>query len=411
MRFLRLFLYKRWMCAFIALNIIVLVADTPLASAAAKIDLDEYISFFYNREIKNFKKFGEIYQMPLYGIKKFRPLDSSRKVMETAIFYKYKISDAKTRQNVRQKILNSTVLRKRKLLKSSQSFNDAISNFLILNYLKKTPNLFSAEEKNQIRQWIGSYLEGGVLSRDTENRAVIASALWQIVANDLFENDIIANDEKMNIDHLIKNKIDSAIKKSVNKNYWYLESGKFSPHYHLITALMMAAYGDTTKQKKYLIIAREMTKNIRDITFNNGMIVSDFDHRPIGSGAQTYLIAGLLNKRFNFKDYKVYLTYAKGGRFFSDKKRPNRLEFHSVIKNTNPLHHDDFGFVTIAELGLYLKSTKDLVYSKSAYSSNFKNISQDNTFSIKNTGKVIKINNNIYTLVGNGDAYTIRAMK
>ena len=106
---------------------------------------------------------------------------------------------------------------------------------------------------------------------------------------------------KTSIDALIKKKIDKAIKQTVNEDFWYLEDSKFSPHYHLVTAFYDGALWGCDKAKKYLIISREMTKNIRKITFQNGLIVSDFNHRPVGSGAQTYLMAAILSKRFKFR--------------------------------------------------------------------------------------------------------------
>lgn len=378
----------------------------PFKAIARSSDLDSYLSKFYQKEIKHFERFGEFYEMPLYGIR-YVPISSSmRRTMEAATFYKYAIeknTNDDIEKNVRKKIFQATIERKSL---THQSFEDAITNFLVLNYINTNPKLFTVEETRSIREWMGQYLFAGIKSPDTENRAVIASALWQVVADDLFKNGFLTRSSKTSIDTLVKRKIDKAIKQTVNGDFWYLEGGKFSPHYHLITAFMMALYGDTTKQKKYLIISREMTKNIRKITFQNGLIVSDFNHRPVGSGAQTYLMAAILSKRFKFSDYSIYLTYSGGNRFFSDKNHPNRLEFHSAIEKSKPMLHDDLAFVTAAELGNRFLS-QNLTYDPIILSAVFKNTSADKTFTITNIGKIIVINNSQYNLGSYGNWYNI----
>ncbi|MFH1610682.1 MAG: hypothetical protein ABIA91_02215 [Patescibacteria group bacterium] len=100
----------------------------------------------------------------------------------------------------------------------------------------------------------------------------------------------------------------------------------------------------------------------------------------------------MLGQYFDDDDYKVYLFYASGNRFFSDKKHPNRLEFHSTIENTDPDHHDDYAFCDIAELGLIISKLKDINLEHKYYLSNPIKYSKDNTFRIYNYGNLIFFN-------------------
>lgn len=383
------------------------------ANAAENKSLDQYVSYFYNREASHFQANGEYYQMPDYGIRDPRPADSPRKNMEFGAFYKYKAlgGDDDALNEIRQRIKKVTLDRVGHANQNKQSFEGAIANFFVINYLNILPDLFSPSETKEIRQAIGRYVKSSLKTSDTENRAAIAAAGWQIVADDLYANGIYDSQEKKQLDILIKQKMERAIKQSVNKDFWYLESGRFSPHYHLVAAFMLMVYGDTTKQKKYVVIAREMAENIRKITFQNGMIASSFEHRPAGNGAQTYLMAGILNKRFHFSDYGVYLAYADKHRFFSDKKHPNRLEFHSAVEGSDPVYHDDLGFALIAEMALSLKSLQPFIYKPAKRSMRFRNRSSDNTFWIFNNGKYIAANNFRYNLGSHGNWHTFARLK
>ena len=190
--------------------------------------------------------------MPLYGAREFRQMDSPRKKMEAATFYKYAIDKNTSddmEKNVRKKIFQATIERKPL---THQSFEDAIANFLVLNYIGTNSDLFTAGEVRSVHEWMSRYILARIKAPDTENRAVIAGALWQVVADDLFKNGFLTIMSKTSIDALIKKKIDKAIKQTVNEDFWYLEDSKFSPHYHLVTAFNDGALWGCDKAKNIL---------------------------------------------------------------------------------------------------------------------------------------------------------------
>jgi len=140
---------------------------------------------------------------------------------------------------------------------------------------------------------------------------------------------------------------------------------QFNPHYHLITAFAFSSYAEITGDIEFYLMAKKMTKNLRSLTFPNGMLEARIGNRPVGLGAQFYLGAGLLNYKFNFNDYSVYLNYAAGDKFFSDPKYPNRLEYHSTIYNSDPNYHDDISFSNLAELALLTPLINQLSFDPS----------------------------------------------
>ena len=139
-------------------------------------------------------------------------------------------------------------------------------------------------------------------------------------------------------------------------------------------------------------IKKTVFKNLKKISFKNGMVEARLGHRPLGLGAQFYLMQGLLGKYFDDPDYSVYLNYAKGHRFFSDKQHPNRLEFHSTIENSTPQFHDDYAFSDKAELALTIPKLHNINANSKHYFDNSIQEYKDNKFDISNTGNRIIFN-------------------
>ncbi len=349
--------------------------------------LDNYVEYFYNRYSNHFDQFGLIYSIPEYGIEEFTKPEKIREWISLISYYKYKaINGNKGAQRIiRFGILNGY----NELLargSESQSFQEAEAHFLTIQILKKFPDLIDKKTEQAIWNTINNYLENGIKALDTENRAIIAATHWQYIVKYLFEKQIINFEKKEYFDNLIKNKIDSAIKKSINSDYWYLENNlnDFSVHYHAVSAFMLMTYGDLSAQSEYLSIAQQMYNNLQKITLSSGEIPAEIGHRPSALGAQFYLMTGLLSYYFNDNNYMTYLSYTRGNKFFQDPNHPNRLEFHS--KN---IFNDDYAFSDIAELGLIIPKLKSISLY---YKINLPKTEQefiDNTFHIRNTGREI----------------------
>jgi hypothetical protein len=374
---------------FILIFLIILILPINLVNAfvGSESNLDKYVKPFYNRYSQHFDEYGLKYMSPSYGIEDFKDPVTAREWMSLASYYKY--------TNNQDVIHNAIIQAYREISKRpsyTQSFNDAEAFFLMIRLMENNEDLSTYIEKERVFDLMSAYLEQGIKAKDTENRAIIASAHWQYITDYLYSNNRITN--KIYFDGLIKEKIDKAIQESINKDGWYFENNmkSFTPHYHAVSAFMLLIYGDLTQQSEYLDLSKKMYFNIKKITFKNGMVEAKLGHRPLGLGAQFYLTQALLGQYFNDDDYKVYLFYASGNRFFSDKQYPNRLEFHSTIENTQANYHDDYAFSDIAELGLVVPKLKNINLEYKYYLSNPIKYSKDNTFKIYNYGKLIFFN-------------------
>lgn len=360
---------------FTILLLLSLVFQPTLAIAATngtETTLNDYLSYFYNRYSKNFDKFGLVYSVPDYGIKKFTKPYYPREIISLASYYKYR---AITNDLVAQKILKTGIEKTTRHFngefKHAPSFEDAEALVLLVSISQQTPTLFDTTTKDNLNTLIKNQLDPGILAPDTENRAIISAAHWQYLLNYLSENKLIDEANKEYYNQLIKEKIDKAIKESISNDGWYRETN-IVPHYQAVSAFMLLIYGKISNQEEYLNLTKKMYFNLKILSCNNGQVESQIGHRPVGLGAQFYLMMGAMGNFFSDPDYNTYLTYASGNKFFSDPKRPNRLEYHSTTNKligkktiyTAPNYHDDYAFTDVAELiisnNIFNKSKKIL---------------------------------------------------
>jgi hypothetical protein len=335
--------------------IIILLATPVVVLAKIKSTLESYLEPFYNRYSLQFDRYGLVYATPDYGVKKFEKATSARARMSLATYYRYRATVGnKSAQIIIRKSIDQANASLDSRLSTSYSFEDAAAQFLMWQMLDDIPLGYSAEQKKYLKTKIVDRAVDGLKAKDTENRAVLSAVYWQAIVNWAHQDRLITSYEKTYFDEKIKNKIDEAVKGSIDANGWYLEGSPqtFNPHYHLVTAFSLMVYGDLVNDKNYSQLAKTMTNNLRQVSFSNGMVEARLGPRPVGLGAQFYLGAGLLNWRFGFSDYGAYLNFARGNRFFSDPKYPNRLEYHSTRVGTAPNFHDDYAFSNLAELAL-----------------------------------------------------------
>ncbi|MFH0857050.1 MAG: hypothetical protein V1860_04080 [bacterium] len=353
--------------------------------------LERYTKYFYNRYSTHFDEFGISYSAPDYDIYDFKSPESAREYISLALYYSFRAQegDYKACDIIRSAVFKAkSELSKRPL--KTQSFEDAEAVFLISRTLKKLPELFSKNDKNILMAWIAKCAEAGIKAPDTENRAIISGAHWQYVIDYLNAEGEISALDKRRYGKMIKDKIDFAIKTNITKDNWYIEGrfNNFTPHYHAVSAYMLMIYSKLTGYEKYAYLSYEMYKNIKKISFDNGMVEARLGHRPSGLGAQFYFMAGCLGKAFNDNDYTAYLFYGFGDRFFSDPRHPNRLEYHSTIEEMKSEFNDDYSFADAAELALSMPSLNEQSF-KFTCSVSAPEISAGERFIQKNDGREI----------------------
>jgi len=293
-----------------------------------------------------------LFAAPTYGYKEWTFAYTPRNLMSFATFYKYKAIDGDTLAIEKiDKSINMAINWQKIDDRKIYSFDGAIANFLIVRMIEQVPDSLTYKEIENFNLFINYHLPKALEADDTENRAALAAVYWFYCAKYLENNGFEITDD-------IYKKIDEKMQKSMNetisKDFLYRENNQqdFSLHYHVLQAYLMSIYGDWTKNLGTVVSAREMTKNFRHLTFNNGLLETSFGKRPTGANAQTYLMAGLLSKRFKYLDYSIYWQYLSDDTFFSDLENPNRLEWHSTYLENKNIFHDDYSFANIAELAL-----------------------------------------------------------
>ncbi len=334
------------------------------AQTQEKIDLKNYLTYFYNRYSQHFDEHGMFFKTPGYGITEFKSPQTAREILSLATYYKYRAlqGETKARDIIRQAILNAQQeINSRNY--NTQSFSDAWAQMDMISLLDQIPFLLTPIQQDKIYQDIINRIESGIQAPDSSNRAALSAVYWQQIINNLYRKKLIDLSAKNKYDKLIYHKIKQVLINDIDKNYWYLEGSpmQFNPHYHLITAMAFTSYAEITGNIEFYIVAKKMVKNLRQLTFSNGMVEAQIGKRPVGLGAQFYLGLGLLNYKFGFKDYSVFLNYAYGDRFFSDTNYPNRLEYHATLKDSWPNYHDDISFDNLAELALLTPSFKNII--------------------------------------------------
>lgn len=368
----------------------------PPTTAADVFTLDEYLAPFYDRYSQHFDEFGWKLQLPLYGIRDFLPVSSARDLMSVAAYYKYRAlrGDRSARQKIREAILNAdTELTSRPPF--TQSFEDAAAQFLMLRLIEQIPDLLTKEENITLYKHLLYRLEEGIRVQDTENRAALAAVYWRYILDFLVTQGLVpSQDKRSQLNILLDDKVLQVFRQNVDRDGWYTEGNPrvFSSHYHLVTAFSFFVYGRLSEQSLFTDTARKMTQNLRKISFRNGMVEAGIGKRPVGNGAQFYLGLGLLNAKFGFPDYGVYLGYASNNRFFSDVKHPNRLEYHATQEGASPLYHDDIAFSNLAELALIIPGWSDHPLVGSKLLKGYPLYAKENAFTIINHGDIIWVN-------------------
>lgn len=370
------------------ISLFCLVISLFLPCWASATTLNNYFEYFYNRYSQHFDTNGLKYAIPDYGVKKMTYPTTPREIISLASYYKFRaLKDDSTAQVVtREELLASlSALEKQ----THFSFNDGEALYLSYTLDKQLPNLLSFEEKIRLKQTIVNILETGLLAKDTENRAIISATHFQILINELFKENLIEEKNKIKLDQLAKEKIDLAIKQTISKDGWYRENNLFSPHYQAVSAYMILLYSESTNNSDYYTLAKKMYFNLKALSFNNGLIEAKIGNRPVGLGAQFYLMMGIMGLSFQDKEAAAFLAFAQSNTFFQDKKYPNRLEYHCTSCSYHLNFHDDYAFSDIAEL------SSNLIDPETSINLNLTRISpinvNDSDFKISHQNQIIII--------------------
>ncbi len=334
--------------------------------AKASNSLEGYIQYFYNRYSKHLDKWGLVYKAPGYGVGNFKRAKSAREILSLATYYKYRAlqGEIKARRKLRAAILNARYeLNSRN--QHSHSFSDAWAQMAIISLTQQLPHILTNGEKETIYQEIKSRILSGIQATDSSNRSLLSAVYWQYIVNQLHVDNYFSQLDKNKYDHLIYQKVAKVIDQDITQDGWYRESYlmRFNPHYHMVSATALLSYADITNNIPIYLLAKKMTRNLRLVSFKNGMVEAQVGDRPVGLGAQFYLGAALLSYRFGYQDFSTYLNYAKGDRFFSDPKYPNRLEYHATLQGVAPNYHDDISFSNLAELALITPTLSNMEFN------------------------------------------------
>lgn len=396
--------------------IVGLLVPLKVVFCAEKDSDADYLEYFYTRYSRNFDKYGLKMAVPDYGIKNFTLTKTGREIISLSGYYKYRaLAGEKKAQEILAKELKRGIQVLHKQPDKALSFNEAEALFLAVRLIEQVPELLTLAEQDNLSQLIKKKLGPGISAKDTENRAIIAGAHWQFLTNWLAEKNLLIAEEKSNFDRLIKEKIDAAIKTSVSTAGWYREKNQVVPHYQAVTAFMLLAYSQESGLKDYAVLAEKMYLNLKRLSFQNGMVEAQIGHRPVGLGAQFYLMMAILGESAKDEDWPVYVNYASGNRFFSDANRPNRLEYHrtsqimkgitssywykkkkyykttyqAVKQSAN--YHDDYAFIDAGEWALLLGWPAGEKLPEKTVLANPLNYSDDGELQISNAGLAIGI--------------------
>lgn len=353
---------------------------------------DQCARVIVSRYSRNFEQRGFRFAQPDYRFPEFTVARKPRYVMLIASTFKYRAQagDARAISALRKGIAPTILAFQSK--PRHPSFEDSQAAFLMLRAIEIVPGLVTDDERRAVlvslKRWIGP----SISAPDTENRAVVSAANWQYLVNRLAQEGIISPSQKSSYNARLKIKVDRALARSVTADNWYREGSNFSVHYHVVTAFHLLAYGTFSRQPEYTRRGYAMYRNTKMLAFSNGMIEAQIGHRPIGLGAQFYMMMGALGLAAKDTDASVFLNFASGARFFSDSRYPHRLEFHQTVEGSSRRFQDDIAMTSVTELvGAFAPSIAETSISNRRILSTIRKRKMDRDFSIVNSGATLTV--------------------
>lgn len=337
----------------VQLSIVVVIGLSVHPATARALTFEQLARTIDTRYSRQLEASGFAASLPTYGTPRFTPLGPPRDTMLGTAYFRFRAAAGDPA--ARQRMLDQVAVSAASLAAGqSASFGSAQAAFLLVRMLDTLPTLWTNAQRQTILQTISTHLSPGLAAPDTENRALTSAAHWQYTVDQLAVEGVLTADDRQRAAAAIKTKVDRAIRESISSDGWYREGKSFTVHYHVVSAYNLLFYGQQTKQRRYVRLAEKMYANAKRLSLRNGLIEARLGHRPIGLGAQFYIMMGVLGTVFGDRDAPVYFTYAGGSRFFSDRRHPGRLEFHRTIEGQAPYYHDDIATSDVIEMAFVM---------------------------------------------------------
>lgn len=228
---------------------------------------------------------------------------------------------------------------------STRSFHEAIGLFLALRILQQRPKILSATERATALDNIKTMLPWVLRAEDTENRAIIGAAYGlAILKNPLLT---FTPQEQEQYRQLIRQKVAIGLK-SVDAKFRYREGKdlRFSLHYHLVSADLLAYLGKNMSDPRYTATSNRMLQYVHD-AYPKGALDWQGSARPAGIGFQTVLLRAIGEKYLGNDRWQQYWNAERAGRGFIDPRAPDRLVWRDEADST---YNDDYSLANMAEL-------------------------------------------------------------
>lgn len=258
---------------------------------------------------------------------------------------KYKIKTALTNILGSEARIVKSVPNGQGIYVSTRGFGDVIGLYLALKLTKDRGDIFTKTEQAQIFKRIKEVYPYALAGYDNENRALLAAAYGLPILRAADLN--FTEAEKNNYKKQIENKIKIGLR-SIDSQGVYREGKdkKYSTHYQLVSALMLANLGKTLPNKAYSAKARAMLQYAHQ-QYPLGKLDWRGSARPTGIGLQTVLLRALGEQYLNNKNWLQYWETESANRGFIDQANPGRLAWRDEVDKTL---NDDYSFMNMVEL-------------------------------------------------------------
>ena len=292
------------------------------------------------RYSRNFDQHGLVMGAPSYGVSPGTALGYPREQLMAAWYYipRAKAGDQLARTKIHD-IWLQTVQRFSTPHQSIFSYAQAAAMLVALP--QQIPDLFTDSDLTTMRQVLKDELPAATASTETINRGVITAVDWTYVSSQLTAANVISEEQNVTYQKAFRTLLTKSLASCVDGDGWYRENGKLSLHYQAVTAFHLMWYAALEQSPDDRALATKMFTNLRDLSFENGLIEMRFGVRPIGDSAQMSLMMGGMALALSDSSASAYFSLLHGDQFFQDPANPNRLEYHSTVAGAQPIYEDD----------------------------------------------------------------------
>ncbi len=233
---------------------------------------------------------------------------------------------------------------------STRSFHDAIGLYLALRILQSRPDILAPEERAQALANIQEMLPWVLRAPDTENRALLGAGYGVLILRDPLLS--FSEEETERYIKLIREKTSVGLR-SVDAMGIYREGvpARYSLHYHLVAATMLALVGQELGDTSYTTTAHRMAQYVHN-RYPAGKLSWRGSGRPSGIGLQTVLLRTTIERYLGNKTWEQYWLKESAGLGFIDRHNPDRLVWRD---DRDFSLNDDYSFVNMAAIAPLLR--------------------------------------------------------